>query len=181
MKTYLTLILAAQGIFAHAAEFHVSPGGSDNNPGTLDKPFASLEKARDAARGEQGSTIQLATGTYRLTKTFELGPKDSGTIIRAEKDADVRISGSIPVPNTAVKTVRDPAVLDRLLPEVRGKVFEIAIPNFRPEEFGEIGPRGFRRPYVPAPLEVFVDDESLTLSRWPNPGQPGEPIGKVLD
>jgi parallel beta-helix repeat protein len=167
--------------FAHAAEFHVSPTGNDTNPGTVAQPFATLEKARDAARGEKGSTIQLATGTYRLTKTFELGPQDSGTIIRAVNGADVRLSGSVAAPNKSIKTVTDPAVLERLLPEVRGKVMEITVPNFRPEEFGEIGPRGFRRPYVPAPLEVFIEDEPLTLSRWPNPGQPGEPIGKVLD
>ena len=48
-------------------------------------------------------------------------------------------------------------------------------------DFGEIGPRGFRRPYVPAPLELFVDDEPLALAQWPNPGQPGEPVGSVLD
>jgi len=31
-----------------AAEFFVSPNGSDSNPGSKVKPFATLEKARDA-------------------------------------------------------------------------------------------------------------------------------------
>src|SRR6478736_3664309 len=108
------LLLAALAISANASEFHVSPQGSDSNPGTAAKPFATLEKARDAARREKGSTIELATGTYRVT-------------------------GSVAVPQSAVKTVTDPAVLERLLPEVRSKVMEIAIPSFRPEDFGEVG------------------------------------------
>src|SRR6478609_11776589 len=114
MKFFITsaLLLLALAPLGHAAEFHVSPDGSDSNPGTAAKPFATLEKARDAARGEKGSSIQLAAGIYRLTKTFELGSQDSGTIIRADKGADVRLSGSIAVSNTSVKPVTDPAVLE---------------------------------------------------------------------
>ena len=165
-----------------AAGFHVAPNGDDNNPGTADKPFATIEKARDAAREKDGAdTVVLAAGTYRLARTIELNQKDSGSIFRAAPGAEVRLSGGIAVPPSAIKLVSDPAVLDRLMPGVRGKVLEITIPNPRPEDFGEIGPRGFRRPYIAAPLEVFIDDEPLSISRWPNPGQPGEPIGKVLD
>ncbi|MDH7504119.1 MAG: hypothetical protein QHJ82_15585, partial [Verrucomicrobiota bacterium] len=32
------------------ADFHVSPAGSDSNPGTASSPFATLERARDAVR-----------------------------------------------------------------------------------------------------------------------------------
>jgi len=33
------------------ADFHVAPGGNDGNPDTAGKPFATLERARDALRG----------------------------------------------------------------------------------------------------------------------------------
>jgi hypothetical protein len=33
-----------------AATFTVSPRGNDANPGTADRPFATLERARDAVR-----------------------------------------------------------------------------------------------------------------------------------
>jgi len=104
--------------------------------------------------------------------------RDSGTAYRS---VNARITGSVAIPNSAVKPVTDKAVLDRLVPEVRGKVREIDLRALVISDFGEIGPRGYRRPYVPAPLELFVDDESLTLAQWPNPGQPGVPVGKVLD
>ncbi len=175
---FSSTILLALACFAGAGEFHVSPGGNDANPGTAEKPFASLEKARDAARKKKGSKVILAPGSHRRTKTFELDARDSGTVFTGK---GASIVGSIAAPNTAVKPVADPAILDRLLPEVRDKVMEIAVPGLRPEDFGDVGPRGFRRPYIPAPLELIVDGKPLDIARWPDAGQPGEPMGKVID
>ena len=33
-----------------SAEFHIAPQGDDRNPGTPEQPFATLTRARDAAR-----------------------------------------------------------------------------------------------------------------------------------
>ncbi|MCX6997117.1 MAG: right-handed parallel beta-helix repeat-containing protein [Kiritimatiellaeota bacterium] len=161
-----------------AREFHVAPGGSDADPGTKDKPFATLERARDAARQAKGSTVVLAQGAYRLTNTFALDERDSGTTYTGK---GARVTGSIALPNSVVKPVTDKAILERLLPEVHGEVMEIDLRALGITDFGDIGPRGFRRPYIPAPLEFFVDDEPLRMAQWPNPGQPGVPIGNVLD
>ena len=186
----LVILLACFSISAAAADIHIAPSGSDTNPGTAERPFATLEKAREAIRefGIQNSesriqnSVVLSAGTYRLTRTFELNEKDSGTTYRAATGADVRLSGSLAVPNSAVKPVTDQATLDRLVPEMRGKVLEIDLKAaVGISDFGDIGPRGFRRPYIPAPLELFVDDTPLALAQWPNPGQAGEPLGKVLD
>ncbi len=67
--------------------FYVSPEGSDSQAGTsIDKPFATLQKARDAIRtlkqeGELKSpvTVYLLGGTYELTESFILTTEDSGT------------------------------------------------------------------------------------------------------
>ena len=174
----LIVLLLMHLATVQAAEFYVAPGGQDTNPGSKALPFATLERARDAARQAKGSTVTLAPGAYRLTKTFTLDERDSHTTYRGE---NARITGSIAIPASAVKPLTDPSMLERLLPEVRGKVLEIDLRALGIADFGEIGPRGFGRPYLPAPLELFVDDEALTLSRWPKRGQPGEPIGKVLD
>ena len=64
------------------ADFYVSPKGSDRNPGTRQKPFATLEHARDAARSakrEGGVTIWLRGGTYTRSDTFTLNAEDGGT------------------------------------------------------------------------------------------------------
>jgi hypothetical protein len=179
MKTLYAIMTISLFQAALAADFHVSPAGNDANSGTADKPFLTLERARDAARAEKGSTVRLAPGTYPLRRTLALDERDSGT--RYLGNGSARVTGGLAVPAGAVRPVADPAILQRLLPEVRGKVLEIDLRALGVADFGLIGPRGFGRPYVAAPLEILVDDEPLALSQWPKPGQPGEPIGKVLD
>lgn len=48
--TLLIALLLASFTPLPAAEFFVSPSGNDTNPGTEAKPFATLERGRDAAR-----------------------------------------------------------------------------------------------------------------------------------
>ena len=68
----------------YAAEFYVSPDGDDNGSGTIDSPFRTLERARDAVREINGNMsgdicVYLRGGTYRVTKTTEFDTRDSGT------------------------------------------------------------------------------------------------------
>jgi hypothetical protein len=69
-----------------AAEIYVSPGGDDSQPGTLDKPLATIARARDVAREIDGEpvTIYLRGGTYYLGQPVVFAAEDSGT-----KDAPV--------------------------------------------------------------------------------------------
>src|SRR6188768_1189465 len=116
------LFLLAFAPAMHAGEFYVSPKGADTNPGSAGKPFATLEKARDAARLEKGSKVILAADFHRRTKTLELDARDSRTVFTG---IGASITGSIAIPGSAVRAVADAAILERLLPEVRGKVMEI--------------------------------------------------------
>jgi len=67
------------------ADFYVAPDGSDTGNGTLEKPFAALEKARDAVRKKiraglgQDVVVLLRGGVYLLDRTLEFGPEDGGT------------------------------------------------------------------------------------------------------
>ena len=60
---------------ASAAEYYVSPTGSDSNPGTQASPFASLQKANNSAAA--GDTIWMRAGTYSSTGQITLSK--SGT------------------------------------------------------------------------------------------------------
>ena len=71
---------------ALATDFHVAPNGNDANPGTQAKPFATLERARDAIRElkqagplKEPVTVRLGGGTYPLAQEVRFGPEDSGT------------------------------------------------------------------------------------------------------
>jgi hypothetical protein len=100
------LLLAVIGLTprAHAkgaAQLWVAPGGSDSAPGTRERPFATLERARDAARALRGRAvfINLKDGTYRLTRPFELDARDGGrqVVYRAAPGATPVISGAVAV------------------------------------------------------------------------------------
>ena len=83
MSYRVVLTLALVVINLHAAEFHVAPRGNDADPGTRTKPFATLERARDAIRElkqagplKEPVTVRLQAGTYALAREVRFGPED---------------------------------------------------------------------------------------------------------
>ena len=44
------LLVAATASAAVGPDFYVARNGSDDNPGTIEKPFATIARARDAVR-----------------------------------------------------------------------------------------------------------------------------------
>ena len=75
----------AMGTGWATAFLYVAPDGNDAHPGTMERPFATLHKARDAVRAlkreglpEGGATVWLRGGWYFLESTLVLTPEDSG-------------------------------------------------------------------------------------------------------
>jgi hypothetical protein len=82
-STFVNLIVLVPAIFPVFAQIFVSPQGSDGNPGTLDAPFATLQKAMDAVTGmninmKQDINIYLRGGTYRIDNTVNIDDRHSG-------------------------------------------------------------------------------------------------------
>ena len=85
----LVLLVLVSGVNAQArvqAEFVVATTGSDENPGTEAKPFATLARARDAVRKQNADgkrqatvTVLVRGGNYVLKDCLVFGPEDSGT------------------------------------------------------------------------------------------------------
>ena len=82
----LPLVLLVGSPSASGIEFHVAPGGNDENRGTADAPLATLAGARDAirARRAQGPLegavrVVVADGRYKLDEPFVLLPEDGGS------------------------------------------------------------------------------------------------------
>ncbi len=66
---------------AIAADYYLAPTGSDSNPGTVDQPFASLQKGNDVAAA--GDTVWIRGGTYSLKTQVKLsksGQSDTNRI-----------------------------------------------------------------------------------------------------
>jgi hypothetical protein len=94
-----------------AADIYVAPGGSDANPGTKDKPMATvamaLRKAREMRRLKDpaitnGIHIIVENGLYTFAEPLFVRPEDSGTpgsptVIEAAPNAKPVFSGGIAV------------------------------------------------------------------------------------
>ncbi|MFD0671503.1 nitrous oxide reductase family maturation protein NosD [Cohnella sp. GCM10027633] len=65
-------------------QYYVAPGGNDDAPGSLEAPFGTIARARDAvreriARGMTSDvTVYLRGGTYELSNTLAFDDRDSG-------------------------------------------------------------------------------------------------------
>ena len=177
LRNCIILLLASGPLFA--ADFHVATNGDDKNPGTQEKPFATLERARDAVRALKKATPKLERvtnvivhgGAYELKQPLELTAEDSGTpeapiVYQAARGEEVRIVGGRTVKDW--KPVTDAAVLNRLDPAARGKVMQADLKALGITDFGEMG-GGFGLKGSPG-IELFFQDQPTTLARYPNTG-----------
>jgi hypothetical protein len=58
--------------------YYVSPTGSDSNPGTLNAPFATLQKAQQAMQNSDIKTTYILAGTYEMSTALTLTSADNG-------------------------------------------------------------------------------------------------------
>lgn len=166
-----------------AADFFVASDGNDTNDGTRAKPFATLEKARDAVRAAKapnGSTVWLRGGIYFRATSFELGAADSGTaqapiIYRAFGNEKVIISGGRLIKNADFRPVPE-SIASRLDMAARGKVFQLDLALLNLKHTGPF-PDVFRD--GGGIFELFGNGARLPLSRWPNNGY--STMERVLD
>jgi len=163
---------------------HVSPGGSDTGSGSAERPFASLERARDELRARRkaaplpagGVVVLVHGGEYAVTQTFTLTEGDSGTEAapiryQAADQAKPLFRGG-----TRLRGWRPLAQTDgyRLLPETsRAKVWILdlqarGITNLLPLKLG-----GFAsgNGFITHPAhELFFNGQAMPLARGPNDG-----------
>jgi hypothetical protein len=188
-KLLAALLLALVITAASAADFYVAPDGNDAHPGTQAKPFASLERARDAVRvlrtsgvaTAEGVTVWLQPGMHTRSKTLELTSADSGTekspvIYRAGAGGEARLHAGRFIKPTDFAPVTKAEVVGRLDATARGKVMQLDLPALGLKNAGPF-PKMFNS--GGGLCELFVNDQRMPLSRWPNEGF--VTMGKVLD
>jgi autotransporter-associated beta strand protein len=149
---------------------YVAPDGNDANPGTREKPFATVNRALAANRAAGslagGAAIELAAGHYQLAETIKLAEADSGSgpsaplSIRAATPGTAVISGGKRLSGFA--PVTDKSLLARLPIEARGKVMECNLKALGITDYGSIQ----EQPMV----NLSVNGVLQTLARWPNSG-----------
>ena len=171
------------------AVYHVSPNGADAAPGTLTRPFATLERARDAIRElkkQRGGlatgrvTVLLRGGVHPRASTFELAAEDSGApgapIVYASTSGETAtLFGGTPLQREWFTPVTAPAVLERVIsPEARGKLLQCDLKGQGITDYGELSRHGYykaNRLRKTPPVMLYVGGKRMTLARWPNPDE----------
>ena len=171
LSSSLTILAISCPLFA-GAEYFVSTGGSDANPGTQAQPFATMQRARDAIRElkkssslpDAGVTVWIEAGTYYVTEPLSLSDEDSGSekapiVYRGHPGGEVRIVGGRQVKK--FQPVTDLAMLNRLDASVRDKIVCADLKAEGFSDYGQVAAESNR-------LELFFRDEPMQLARWPN-------------
>ena len=147
----MTVALALSCFDLTAAEFYVAPDGNDANTGTEAKPFATLERARDALRQLRAvgkldgpATVRLRGGAYALAQTLKLEAKDSGS---AEAPVVFRAYGD------------EKPVL------IGGKVVTDFVPGEGQILKADLAAQGLKDASF---KQVFMGDQRMGLARYPN-------------
>ncbi len=163
-----------------AVVYFVAPNGKDNNDGSLESPFATLERARDAIRAQKtrgtlpvgSAAVYLRGGVYDVKKTFTLTDIDSGNfgapvVYRAWNSEKPVLDGGFRV--RGFRKLKNPATLKRLPPSARGKVYAADVKaqgydvSSAPKGYGF----GIMNQIV---RELYQDGIPLQPARWPNTG-----------
>ena len=171
-----------------ATKLYVALDGNDTwsgrerepNQQRTNGPFATLERARDEIRKiksagslpKGGIIVEVQPGDYEQKTTLELTAQDSGTkdapiIYRSRLGADASLVGGKIV--TAWHRVHDQKTLHRMNKEARGKVWQADMKVQGIADLGKMEPGPSWGKSSPG-LEVFFQDEPMTLARWPNEG-----------
>lgn len=159
--------------WSFAREYYVATGGDDNNnPGTIEQPFATLERARDTIRRfktrglpDGGVTVYIRGGTYFRAKSFVLTPDDSGKegkpiVYRAYPNERVSLVGGHALqPGWFTRVSSAEPVWQRLDATARGQCLSVDLALLGITEYGE-----------PLQMELTFDGELMQLARWPNDG-----------
>ncbi|WP_158265509.1 right-handed parallel beta-helix repeat-containing protein [Blastopirellula marina] len=141
------LLVAITTTSSSAADWYVSPTGSDQAAGSQEAPFATITRARDAIRAatkDQPHTVWVADGRYVLSEPFILIGQDSGTqqhpiVYRAMEGATPVFSGG---------TVLAPW-------KQEGELWTTTLPETLRD---------------PMPEQLIVGESSATLAREPDEG-----------
>ena len=146
-----------------AAEYFVSPSGSDHAAGTTEAPLASVAHGLEKIRAEPGKagTLWLEDGVHAIKGTLGFDAKDQNITVRAVNEGRVILDASTRVPADALVASDDP----RLDAAGRGKVVAVDLAklgvkhtkNF-PDRFNDGG----------GVVQLFADEAWQPLSRWPN-------------
>ena len=170
-------------------DFYVSTNGNDENSGTKDAPFLTIEKAVETVRntdksGKNGITVCIEGGEYRVS-SLKFTKEDSGTeecpVTYCSYIGEVVINGGITLDTSDFKNVKSyPEIAERLSADAQENVVIVDLRkapySLTSDDWGKIYAIGsyhtadnYDGDYTgPLYCELFVDDIRQTVARYPD-------------
>jgi hypothetical protein len=167
----------------YAQQLFVAPNGNDKNSGTIDKPFATLAKAKEAIRelkknkglDKDGVTVFLRGGNYQLTNSFELTKEDGGevskpVVYKAYQNEVPHIIGGTVVEAKYWKPL-DKEAIKRVHPSINpSKLVALDVSELRLKNVGQFAPHNqFVTDWFI--IDLFANDKRQPIAQFPNPTQ----------
>jgi hypothetical protein len=166
----------------YEVELFIAPKGNDSNVGTRESPLASLEKSRDIIRllkqtltnRNKHYIVTLLEGTYYPSKTFLLntndgGLKDNPIVYRGEAGKQVVFDGGVNIDKINIEKVkRTTPEFSKLDSAARSQIIVVNLQKCGIKDYGQISYSGFYIPISASPVELFINDNAMSLARWPN-------------
>ena len=189
-------LIGAKALSDDYACIFVATDGNDSNNGTIDAPFATLERAKQEVRsikntvgaGKNGIMVMIRGGEYKLENSLKFTEADSGTAetpitYRNYMDEEVKFTGGMHIPGSAFKKANDERVKRIVDTSARDKIYSVNLHDLGVDKMPERALLGsssdtaqLRRIYPEfanlltrgSDYELFVDGVAMTPARYPN-------------
>ncbi len=167
MKKFISLfilLLISMHIFVTAEpEIGVSgvleifvQNGAQNGDGSFEKPFGTIEEAKDFIRDlkkngsypQKGVEVNIREGKFSMSETLEFTKEDSGTaeapvVYQAYGNEEVSFIGGAEIDLADFKKVTDTNTLKRIRPEAKDNIYYVDLKNYGLYDYGVIQPTGW--------------------------------------
>lgn len=182
--TITLLLLCLVGLAqAPATKLYVATNGNDKNDGSIDKPFATLTKARDAVRklksknglSNGGIEVLIRGGNYSFNTSLEINADDAGDankpiVYKAYPDEKVDFNAGILIDSKSWQSLSKEAS-KRVNPKVDArKLVALDLSKMNLTNASAFAPtKQFTTDWYL--IDLFANNKRQPISQWPNPSQ----------
>lgn len=167
------------GVYGDCEIFVATDGSDISGDGSIEKPFATLNKALKSVDyykklGRKRIVIYMRGGSYPVSEAVILTSSTSGTdenplIISSYNNEDVEIMGGYTLKGSDFKPINDITKKNRLTESARDKVMVADLNSLGISSFADVSS---------GTVQLYVDNTKMTLARYPNASE--ITIGRVI-
>ncbi len=162
---------------------YVDCNAKKSGDGSKKLPFSTIAEAKDYIKTASSCgkyTVYIRGGRYFFKETLCFTDEDFSCKYKAYDGEKVYFDGGIVLSQDEINKLEDAKIKEKIIEEsARDKIYTIDLKKYN-ITLAKYGNRGFRRPYIPAPNELFVNSIPYAISSYPK-GNEYIPLTKVID